>query len=80
MENFKEKLYNLIMEKLSVEKEQIVPDAKFTDDLGADSLDMVELVMDMEKEFKISIPDEVAEEIKTIGDAEKYLKIALNIN
>lgn len=73
MENFKEKFNNIIIEKLSVEKEELTPDAKFTDNLGADSLDMVELVMEFEKEFKISIPDEDAEEIKTVGDAQNYL-------
>ena len=78
MENFKEKFYNLIIEKCGVDIEQITPDAKFADDLGADSLDMVELVMEFEKEFKISIPDEVAEEIKTVADAENYIMNILN--
>lgn len=77
MENFKEKFDNLIIEKLGIEKEQITPEAKFMDELGADSLDMVELVMNFEKEFKISIPDEDAEEIKTVGDAAQYLTKAL---
>ena len=80
MENFKEIFDNLIMEKLGVENVQITSEAKFMVDLGADSLDMVELVMDMEKEFKISIPDEVAEEIKTVADAERYILNILNIN
>lgn len=78
MENFKEKFNNLIIEKLSVEKEQITSDAKFMDDLGADSLDMVELVMEFEREFKISIRDEEAEKIITVADAENYLLAALN--
>ena len=73
MENFKEKFNNLIIEKLGVDKDKITPDAKFADDLGADSLDMVELVMEFEKEFNISIPDEGAEKIKTVGDAEQYI-------
>ncbi len=78
MENFKEKFNNLIIEKLGVEKEQITPEAKFTEDLGADSLDMVELVMEFEREFKITIPDDDAEQIKTIADAEKYILNILN--
>lgn len=78
MENFKEKFDNLIVEKLGVEKVQILSDAKFMDDLGADSLDMVELVMEFEREFNISIPDEVAEEIKTVAEAEKYILSILN--
>ena len=73
MEIFKEKFIALIIEKCGVEKEQVTPEAKFMDDLGADSLDMVEMVMEFEKEFKIQIPDEVAEEIKTVADAEKYI-------
>lgn len=73
MENFKEKFINLIIEKCGVDKEQITSASRFNEDLGADSLDMVELVMEFEKEFKISIPDEVAEEIKTVADAENYL-------
>jgi acyl carrier protein len=77
MENFKEKFINLIIEKCGVDKEQITPNARFTEDLGTDSLDMVELVMDFEKEFKISIPDEVAEEIKTVAQAEEYISNAL---
>lgn len=56
-----------------MEKEELTPDAKFTDNLGADSLDMVELVMEFEKEFKIQIPDDDAEKIITVADAENYL-------
>lgn len=78
MENFKDKFENLIIDKLGVEKIQIISDAKFIDDLGADSLDMVELVMEFEHEFNISIPDEVAEEIKTVAEAEKYILSILN--
>ena len=78
MENFKEKFNSLIVEKLNVEESVIVPEARFVEDLGADSLDMVELVMEFEKEFKISIPDEVAEEISTVADAEKYILDVLN--
>ena len=78
MENFKDRFDNLIIDKLGVEKIQIISDAKFIDDLGADSLDMVELVMEFEREFNISIPDEVAEEIKTVAEAEKYILSILN--
>lgn len=78
MENFKEKFDHLIVEKLGVDREQIIPDAKFTDELGADSLDMVELVMEFEKELNINIPDDIAETIKTVADAEKYILNMLN--
>ena len=73
MENFKETFDKVLIETLSVTKEEITPDAKFKEDLGADSLDMVELVMQFESEFKISIPDEVADEIKTVAQAENYI-------
>lgn len=78
MENFKERFDNVIIEKLSIEKSEITATARFTEELGADSLDMVELVMDFEKEFKIAIPDEDTEEIKTVGDAENYILKILN--
>jgi len=64
----------IIMDKLGVEEAQVVPAASFTNDLGADSLDIVELVMGFESAFEISIPDEDAEKISTVGDATKYLK------
>ena len=64
----------LIVEQLGVTAEEIKPEASFIDDLGADSLDIVELVMAMEEEFDIEIPDEDAERIQTIGDATSYLK------
>lgn len=79
MEKFKEKFNDLLLDKLNVAVGELKPEAKFTD-LGADSLDMVELIMDFEKAFHITIPDDDAEKITTIGDAEKYLKTALNIN
>ena len=63
----------LIVEQLGVSMEEIRPEASFIDDLGADSLDIVELVMAMEEEFEIEIPDEEAENIKTVGDAIKYI-------
>jgi acyl carrier protein len=67
------KVKEIIMDKLGVEESQITPEASFTNDLGADSLDIVELVMGFEQEFDISIPDEDAEKIGTVGDAINYL-------
>ena len=67
------KVKEIIMDKLGVEENQITPEASFTNDLGADSLDIVELVMGFESEFDISIPDDDAEKITTVGDAVKYL-------
>ncbi len=64
---------NVIAEKLSVDKEEITLDKSFTADLGADSLDTVELMMEFEKKFGISIPDEDAEKIQTVGDAVQYI-------
>ena len=68
------KVKEIIMDKLGVEESQITPEASFTNDLGADSLDIVELVMGFESSFQISIPDEDAEKIATVGDAVSYLK------
>jgi len=67
------KVKEIIMDKLGVEESQITPEASFTNDLGADSLDIVELVMGFESSFSISIPDEDAEKIATVGDAVSYL-------
>lgn len=64
-----EKVIGIIAEQLNVEKSKVVPSASFVDDLGADSLDLVELIMAMEEAFAIEIPDEVAEKITTVGDA-----------
>ena len=64
----------IIVEQLGVTKEEVVPEASFIDDLGADSLDIVELVMAMEETFDIEIPDDDAEKIQTIGDAFSYLR------
>ena len=64
----------IIVEQLGVTPEEVVPEASFIDDLGADSLDIVELVMAMEEEFDIEIPDEHAERMQTIGSAIQYLK------
>jgi len=68
------KVKEIICNQLEVSPEQLRPEASFIDDLGADSLDIVELVMAMEEEFDIEIPDEDAERIQTIGDATAYLK------
>lgn len=68
------KVKEIIIDKLGVEESQITPEASFTNDLGADSLDIVELIMGFESSFNISIPDEDAEKITTVGDAIKYLK------
>lgn len=64
---------SIITDKLSVEESEVTPEASFTNDLGADSLDTVELIMEFEKEFNIAIPDDQAEKISTVGDAIKYI-------
>ena len=69
-----EKVIDIIVEQLSVDKDKVVPGASFVDDLGADSLDLVELIMAMEEAFGIEIPDEVAEKITTVQDAIDYVQ------
>jgi acyl carrier protein len=69
-----EKVKSIIAEQLGVKVEEVIPTASFIDDLGADSLDTVELVMALEEEFNIEIPDEDAEKIATVGDAIKYIE------
>ncbi|MDK9708789.1 MAG: acyl carrier protein [Desulforhopalus sp.] len=69
-----QEMIDIIVEQLSVEKEKVVPNASFVDDLGADSLDLVELIMAMEEGFDIEIPDEDAESITTVQDAIDYVK------
>jgi acyl carrier protein len=69
-----ERVSKIVVEQLGVTRDEVVADASFIDDLGADSLDIVELVMAMEEEFDIEIPDEDAEKIQTIGAAIAYLK------
>ncbi len=69
-----ERVKKIISEQLGVEEEEVVPDAKFVDDLGADSLDTVELVMALEEEFEVEIPDEDAEKIQTVGGASDFIK------
>tara|TARA_B100001029_G_scaffold173525_1_gene172501 strand:- start:157 stop:393 length:237 start_codon:yes stop_codon:yes gene_type:complete len=74
MENLENKIKEIIVDKLGIEESEITDSASFTNDLGADSLDTVELIMEFEKEFNVSIPDEDAEKIQTVGDAFAYLK------
>jgi len=69
-----EKVKEVIVDQLSVEEDDVVEEASFVDDLGADSLDIVELVMALEESFGVSIPDEEAEGIKTVGDAVAYIQ------
>lgn len=69
-----QEMINIIVEQLSVEKDKVVPNASFVDDLGADSLDLVELIMAMEEGFDIEIPDEDAEKIATVQDAIEYVQ------
>jgi acyl carrier protein len=74
MADIEAKVKEIIMNKLGVDDGQVTPEASFTNDLGADSLDTVELVMEFEKAFNLQIPDEDAEKISTVGDAVKYIK------
>lgn len=74
MSTISEKVKKIIVDKLGVDEEQVTENAIFTNDLGADSLDTVELIMEFEKVFNISIPDEQAENIQTVGDAIEYLE------
>jgi len=73
MASVDERVKNIIVEQLGVEESQVTDSAKFVEDLGADSLDTVELVMALEEEFSIEIPDEDAEKIATVGDAVAYI-------
>ncbi|WP_039763594.1 MULTISPECIES: acyl carrier protein [unclassified Caldicellulosiruptor] len=69
-----EKVKKIIADKLDIEEDKITPESSFLDDLGADSLDIVELIMELEEEFNIEIPDEDAEKIRTVADAVKYIE------
>lgn len=73
MSDVEQKVKDIIAEELGIEHDKLTDEASFMDDLGADSLDTVELVMAFEKEFDIDIPDEEAEKLRTVGDALKYL-------
>jgi acyl carrier protein len=77
MSTVAERVKKIIVEKLGVEEDQVTPEASFTNDLGADSLDTVELIMEFEREFNVNIPDEQAENITTVGEAVSYLEANL---
>lgn len=74
MSEIAEKVKAVIVDKLGVEEANVTPEANFTNDLGADSLDTVELIMEFEKEFDVAIPDEEALKITTVGDAIAYIE------
>lgn len=74
MSAIEEKVKAIIVDKLGVDETEVKPEASFTNDLGADSLDTVELIMEFEKEFNISIPDDKAEKFSTVGDAIAYIE------
>lgn len=76
MSEIENKVVNIIVDKLGVDEAEVKPEASFTNDLGADSLDTVELIMELEKEFSITIPDSDAEKIQTVGDAIAYIENA----
>lgn len=73
MSDIQEKVTAIIIDKLGVEASEVKSESNFTNDLGADSLDTVELIMEFEKEFSVSIPDDQAEKIQTVGEAVAYL-------
>jgi len=73
-----ERVVDIVASQLGVDKEKIGPDTSFVNDLGADSLDTVELVMELEEEFEISIPDDAAEKISTVGEAIKFIEESQN--
>lgn len=74
MSEIANKVKAIIIDKLGVDEKEVTPEANFTNDLGADSLDTVELIMELEKEFNVSIPDDQAEKIATVGDAISYIE------
>jgi acyl carrier protein len=74
-----DKVKEIIVDQLGVDADEVTTEASFIDDLGADSLDTVELVMALEEEFSMEIPDEEAEKIKTVGDAVEYIKAHANV-
>lgn len=76
--NTREQVIDIIVNKLGVEREAVVESASFTNDLGADSLDTVELIMEFEREFEINIPDNQAENISTVGEAISFVENAVN--
>ena len=74
MSDIKSRVVSIIVDKLGVEEAEVTTEASFTNDLGADSLDTVELIMEFEKEFNIAIPDDQAENIQTVGQAVEYIE------
>ena len=76
MSEITNKVIAIIVDKLGVDEKEVTPEASFTNDLGADSLDTVELIMELEKEFDVQIPDDQAEKIATVGDAIAYIENA----
>ncbi len=74
VENVEERVLNIVCEQLGTSRDKVTAETSFINDLGADSLDTVELVMEFEDEFEINIPDEDAEKIQTVGDAVKYIQ------
>ena len=78
MSEIASKVKSIIVDKLGVEESEVTNEASFTNDLGADSLDTVELIMEFEKKFEISIPDDQAEKIATVGDAISYIEANSN--
>ena len=76
--SIEEKVKDIIVEQLGVNPEQVTPTASFIEDLGADSLDIVELVMAFEEEFSVEVPDEDAEKLQTVGDVNKYIEERAN--
>jgi acyl carrier protein len=74
MSDVKSRVMSIIVDKLGVAEDEVTTEASFTNDLGADSLDTVELIMEFEKEFNIAIPDDQAEKIQTVGDAISYIE------
>lgn len=74
-ENLQERLYALVANQLGLEREELAPEAHILDDLGADSLDVVELVMALEESFNIVVPDEDVERLQTIADVQQYLEL-----
>ena len=79
LEEVQAKLKEIVIDRLNAEEEQIKPEASFVEDLGADSLDIVELIMGIEEEFDIEIPDEDAEKLTTVGEAMSYVKTKLGV-
>lgn len=79
MEDIQNRLKEIVVDRLDVEEDQIKPEASFVEDLGADSLDIVELIMGIEEEFDIEIPDEDAEKLTNVGEAMTYVKEKLGV-